>query len=370
MTDKRALIIGGGIGGLTAAVALRQRGVPVLVIERDPQWSVEGVGITQQSNVVRAVAELGIVADYVDAGFGYAAVEAYAPDGALVARVPSPQLAPPWPPNIGIARPALNRVLGEAARSRGAEVRLGVTAERIADEGDQVRVRFSDGAEECFAFVVGADGLGSQVRRQFFLEAPPPRYAGQVVWRYNLPRPADMDCLRTYNGPTGVGLAPMNEQTMYMFLVTVEPEGKVAQEGLAAAMRSRLANCAPAIRALGDQITDDAGVVYRPLHTVLVEGTWHRGRVVLLGDAAHATTPHLGQGAGMAIEDSLVLAEEVARHADPRDAFAAYHARRAPRCGYIVENSLAICRGQQGLGEPVDMGRAAAEMFQVVAQPL
>ena len=107
MTDKRALIIGGGIGGLTAAVALRQRGVPVLVIERDPQWSVEGVGITQQSNVVRAVAELGIVADYVDAGFGYAAVEAYAPDGALVARVPSPQLAPPWPPNIGIARPAL-----------------------------------------------------------------------------------------------------------------------------------------------------------------------------------------------------------------------------------------------------------------------
>jgi 2-polyprenyl-6-methoxyphenol hydroxylase-like FAD-dependent oxidoreductase len=366
----RALVIGGGIGGLTAAIALRRRGVEVLVIERDPEWSVEGVGITQQSNVVRAVAELGIIADYVDAGFGYTAVEAYAPDGSLIARIPSPQLAPPWPPNIGIARPALNRVLGEGAQSRGAEVRLGVTADLIEDLGDCVKVRFSDGAEEDFAFVVGADGLASQVRRQIFPETPPPAYAGQVVWRYNLPRTPDMDCLRTYNGPTGVGLAPMDADTMYMFIVTVEPEGKVAQHGLAATMRARLANCAPAIRELGEQITDDAGVVYRPLHTVLVEGQWHRGRVVLLGDAAHATTPHLGQGAGMAIEDSLVLAEEVAQHDDPRQAFSAYHARRAPRCGYIVERSLAICRGQQGLGEPVDMGRAAAEMFAVVAQPI
>lgn len=364
------MIVGGGIGGLTAAIALRRQGAAVLVIERDPQWSVEGVGITQQSNVVRAVAELGIVADYVDAGFGYDRVEAYAPDGTLVASIPSPQLAPPWPPNIGIGRPALNKVLGESARRLGAEVRLGVTAEAMEDQGDAVRVRLSDGTDEEFAFVVGADGLYSQVRRHFFPEVPPPAYAGQAVWRYNLPRPADMDCLRTYNGATGVGLAPMDAATMYMFVVTVEPEGKVAQEGLAARMRAAIAGCAPAIRALGEAITEDAGVNYRPLHTVFVEGPWHRGRVVLLGDAAHATTPHLGQGAGMAIEDALVLADEVARHPDPRDAFAAYHARRSPRCRYIVERSLAIAHGQQGLGEPVDMALAAAEMFAVVAQPI
>lgn len=366
----RALIVGGGIGGLTAAIALRERGVEVLVIERDPTWSVEGVGITQQSNVVRAVAELGIVADYVDAGFGYDAVEAYAPDGSLMARIPSPQLAAPWPPNIGIARPALNRVLAQAAQRRGAEVRLGITAERIVDDGNAVTVSFSDGAEERFSFVVGADGIGSHVRRTFFPEVPEPTYAGQAVWRYNLPRPPDMDCLRTYNGSTGVGLAPMDETTMYMFVVTAEEKGRVERSGLAAAMRDRLAGCAPAIRALGDHITDDAAVVYRPLHTVFVKGAWHRGRIVLLGDAAHATTPHLGQGAGMAIEDSLVLAEEVARHAEPEEAFAAYHARRSPRCGYIVERSLAICRGQLGIGEPVDMGRAAAEMFEVTAQPI
>ncbi len=367
---QRALIIGGGIGGLTAAIALRQRGIEVLVIERDPDWSVEGVGITQQSNVVRAVAELGIIDDYLDAGFGYEAVEAYAPDGSLIARVPSPHLAPGYPANIGIARPALNRVLGDSATAHGAEIRLGVTAEAIEDRGEAVLVRFSDGREEDFAFVVGADGLGSQIRRQFFAEAPPPAYAGQAVWRYNLPRPAEMDALRTYNGTPGVGLAPISRELMYMFVVSVEPEGHVAQAGLAGEMRARIVGCAPAIRELGEGITEDSEVVYRPLHTVLVEGPWHRGRIVLLGDAAHATTPHLGQGAGMAIEDSLVLAEEVSRHDDPEAAFAAYYARRAPRCRYIVESSLAICRGQQGLGEPVDMGRAAAEMFEVVAQPV
>lgn len=367
----RALIIGGGIGGLTAAIAMRQQDIDVVVIERDPDWSVEGVGITQQSNVVRAVHQLGIIDGYIDAGFGYDAVEAYAPDGSLLARIPSPHLAAGYPANIGIARPALNRVLGDSAKARGAEVRLGLTALSLNERGDCVDVQFSDGSTDRFDLVVGADGIASQTRVSLFPEAPPPSYAGQAVWRYNLPRTPDMDALRTYNGAVGVGLAPISQDLMYMFVVTVEPGGqRLPQEGLAAAMRQRISGCAPAIRELGAQITDDSGVVYRPLHTVLVDGPWHRGRVALLGDAAHATTPHLGQGAGMAIEDALVLAEELARHGDPEAAFAAYHARRAPRCSYIVERSLAICRGQQGLGEPVDMGRAAAEMFKVVAQPI
>jgi 2-polyprenyl-6-methoxyphenol hydroxylase-like FAD-dependent oxidoreductase len=135
-------------------------------------------------------------------------------------------------------------------------------------------------------------------------------------------------------------------------------------------MRSKTAHCAPAIRELTEQITDDEGVVYRPLETVLVEGPWHRGRVVLLGDAVHAATPHLGQGAGMAIEDAIVLAEEVGRHATPEAAFAAYRDRRIERCRYIVAESLAICRGQLGQGPMVDNAKATAAMFEVTAQPI
>jgi 2-polyprenyl-6-methoxyphenol hydroxylase-like FAD-dependent oxidoreductase len=103
---------------------------------------------------------------------------------------------------------------------------------------------------------------------------------------------------------------------------------------------------------------------------MLVTGPWHRGRVVLLGDAVHATTPHLGQGAGMAIEDSVVLAEEIARADTPQAAFAAFRARRFERCRYIVEQSLAICHGQIGKGPPVDNAQATAEMFAVVSQPI
>jgi len=92
--------------------------------------------------------------------------------------------------------------------------------------------------------------------------------------------------------------------------------------------------------------------------------------VVLLGDAVHATTPHLGQGGGMAIEDAVVLAEELARHDQPQAGFAAYRARRFERCRYVVEKSLAICRGQLGKGPLVDNAAAGAEMNALLAQPI
>jgi 2-polyprenyl-6-methoxyphenol hydroxylase-like FAD-dependent oxidoreductase len=156
-----------------------------------------------------------------------------------------------------------------------------------------------------------------------------------------------------------------------MYVTTPEPDNpRYETAGIAAAMRAKLANCSPAIRALADQITDDHGVVYRPLEAMIVTGAWHKGRVVLLGDAVHATTPHLGQGAGMAIEDSIVLAEEIARADDPEQAFTAFRARRFDRCRFIVEKSLAICHGQIGKGPPVDNAMATQEMFAVVSQPI
>jgi 2-polyprenyl-6-methoxyphenol hydroxylase-like FAD-dependent oxidoreductase len=371
LQEIRILVLGGGIGGLTAAIALRGRGFAVTLVERDPDWSVYGVGIIQQANVVRAVAQLGVLDSYLHAGFGFDAVEIFAPDGTLVARVPSPRLAEGYPANVGIGRPALHRVLVDKARAVGTEVRLGVVADALEDRGDAVDVRLSDGAELSFDLVIGAEGIYSPTRQRLFPEAPGPQFTGQAVWRYNFPRPATLDALQVYNGPTGVGLVPMSETLMYMYVTTPEPDNpRYPLEGLAATMRSKLAHCAPAIRRLAGQIVDDAGVVYRPLEGMLLAGPWHKGRIALLGDAVHATTPHLGQGAGMAIEDSLVLAEELARHADLAAALTAYRARRFERCRYIVERSLAICHGQLGLGPPVDNARATGEMFAMTAQPI
>ncbi len=135
-------------------------------------------------------------------------------------------------------------------------------------------------------------------------------------------------------------------------------------------MRSKLAGCAPAMVELGEQITDDAGVVYKPQECVFLDGDWHKGRIVLLGDAVHATTPHLGQGAGMAIEDAVVLAEELAGAPDPETAFRAYRERRFERCRFIVTTSRALCDSQLGKGPRMEQAKATAEAFQVMARPI
>ncbi len=371
MRDLSILVIGGGIGGLTAAIALRQRGFAVHIIEKDPAWSVYGVGIIQQGNVLRAAGELGVLDQYIGGGFGFDAVEVFAPDGTKVARVPSHRLLPDRPANLGISRRTLQKVLADSAIAAGATVRLGVTATDIDNGAERAAVSFSDGSRATYDLVVGADGAYSATRAWLFPDVPPPEFTGQAVWRYNLPRPADVATLQAYNGPIGAGLVPISNDLMYLYLTTPEPDRPhYPTEGLAAQMRARTQRCAPAIRALASGIVDDSEVVYRPLDWLLLEGAWHRGRVVLLGDAAHTTTPHLGQGAGMAIEDSLVLADELAKHGDMESALGAYRARRFERCAWIVRASLSICLGQLGKGPPVDNARATFEMFNVTAQPI
>lgn len=371
MQHANILIIGGGIGGLTAAIALRRKGFDVEVIEKDPNWAVYGVGIIQQSNVVRAMDALGVLDDYLEAAFGFDFVEIYLPNGQRAARIPSPKLVEGRPANLGVSRPALHKVLGDKAIEAGARVRLGVVARTIEDDGPGVDVAFSDGTAGRYDLVVGADGIYSDTRAKLFPDAPAPEFTGQSVWRYNLPKPCDVDCLRAYEGRIGIGLVPLSAALMYIYVTTPEPSNpRFQRDELAGEMRARLAGAPEDIRQLAAQITDGEAVVYKPLECLMLEGAWHRGRVVLLGDAVHATTPHLGQGAGMAIEDSIVLADELARADAPEAAFEAYHRRRAERCGYIVRASRSICDAQLGKAPPPDYAGVTAEMFATTARPL
>ena len=369
--DLNILVVGGGIGGLTSAIALRRAGFNVAIVEKDPDWSVYGVGIIQQANVIRAMADLGIVDDYLGAGFGFDQVEIYIPTGQRVATIPATRLVPEYPANVGIGRRALHQVLGDRALAAGATIRLGVTVTKLDDDGSGVDVGFSDGTHGRYDLVIGADGLYSQMRGHVAPGALAPAFVGQGVWRYNFPRPADVTALCAYDGAIGVGLVPLSDTLMYMYVTTPEPENRrYPRAGLAAELRAKLGGQPPRIAALVDQISDDDAVVYKPLEWIMLEGPWHRGRVVLMGDAVHATTPHLGQGAGMAIEDSIVLAEELARHDDPESAFTAFRTRRIDRCRYIVEQSKAISFGQTGQGPRVDQGKVTHEMFEMTAKPI
>lgn len=372
MDSLKILIIGGGIGGLTSAIALSRKGFSVEVIERDPEWSVYGVGIIQQGNVVRAMTELGLIDDYISAGFGFDHVQVFLPTGQCVATIPTPRLVDGYPGNVGIGRRALHKVLGDRTLEAGASVRLGITATALDDDGDGVSATFSDGSTGRYDMVIGADGLYSQTRTMIFPDAPVPEFTGQSVWRYNFKRTPDVTGLQAYEGQTGIGLVPLSDSLMYMYVTTPEPGNPwYPLEGLAQAMRTKLAGVpSPAIQALVDQITEDSEVVYKPLEWMFLQGAWHKGRVVLLGDAVHATTPHLGQGAGMAIEDALVLADELVKASDLPAAFTAYRERRFERCRYIVESSRAICFGQIGKGPLIDNAAATREMFMKVAEPI
>jgi 2-polyprenyl-6-methoxyphenol hydroxylase-like FAD-dependent oxidoreductase len=339
----RVLVVGGGIGGLSTAIALRQRDVDVDVVEINPKWDVYGVGIIQPGNAIRALDALGLAEQAVAQGFAMKGSRFHDKDGNVLGEVPALDLlGPKYPPMNGITRPTLHAIFQDAVKASGADIRLGVTVDSVDENG---AVAFSDGRSGEYDLVVGADGIQSHVRSLVFPDAPEPQYTGQIVWRYNVPRPAGLETLDMFVGSNGkAGFVPLSGDLMYILYIEAVPadEVRMPEDRLAEIFRERLAEFGGAVAEVRDRhITDSAKVVVRPVESLLVPKPWHRGRVVLLGDAAHATSPHVGQGGAMAIEDALVLAEEVT-NGDVDVALERYVERRYPRCREIWEISRQI----------------------------
>jgi 2-polyprenyl-6-methoxyphenol hydroxylase-like FAD-dependent oxidoreductase len=339
----RVLVVGGGIGGLSAAIALRQKGVDVDVVEINPNWDVYGVGIIQPGNAIRALDSLGLAEQAVAQGFAMKGSRFHDKDGNVLGEVPALDLlGPKYPPMNGITRPTLHSIFQDAVKASGADVRLGVTVDRVDEDGAVV---FSDGRSGKYDLVVGADGIHSHVRRLVFAGAPEPQYTGQIVWRYNVPRPEGLETLDMFVGSNGkAGFVPLAGDMMYILYIEAVPaeDARLPDDRLAEIFRERLDEFGGPVAEVRDaHITDSSKVVVRPVESLLVPKPWHRGRVVLLGDAAHATSPHVGQGGAMAIEDALVLAEEVTS-GDVDAALDRYVERRYPRCREIWEISRQI----------------------------
>ncbi|WP_249674288.1 FAD-dependent oxidoreductase [Pseudomonas abieticivorans] len=370
---NKVLIVGGGIGGLCAAIALRRQGVAVDLVEIKSDWTVYGVGIIQQSNVVREMANLGVLDRYLDAAYAFEDVGIYNLEGQPLARIPGQRLAgPQYPANVGISRLALHKVLSGAAIEQGAQVRLGLSVEAFEQDAHGVDVTFTDGSQGRYGLLVGADGVYSKIRGMLFGDRYKPRFTGQSVWRYNFKRDPSIDHLASFVGAEGnAGLVPLSEDLMYLFSTSHEPQNPWFEPGqLAELMRERLRNIGGLIGELREQITDPSQVVYKPMEVLFVDEPWFKGRVLLIGDAAHATTPHLGQGAGMAIEDALVLSLELAGTGDMQAKLQRFMARRFERCKFISEKSILAGDREMARDQSFDRIGLTKQMLALTAEPI
>lgn len=344
---KKVLIIGGGVAGFSTAIAMHQRNIDVEIVELHKTWRVYHVGIIVQSNFVRALAELGVGKEAVESGYAYRGWRFLNnEDGSEIARDEGVSTAgSEFPADLGLARPALHDVLYKRVTDLGVPLRQGVTFKTITDNGDSVAVEFTDGTSGTYDLVVGADGAYSKVRDLLFGDQHKPKFTGQGVWRYNLPRPKDLEWAEAYiSDPTmSIGTVPLTEETMYIFITVAEPGNPFfPPETLDVEMRKRLEGRGAVVEKFAENITDPKLVVYRPLEACVLPSPWYEGRVVLVGDAAHSATPHLGQGAAMAIEDSIVLADEYDGDGALAGRLAKFMERRFERARYIAASSIQL----------------------------
>jgi 2-polyprenyl-6-methoxyphenol hydroxylase-like FAD-dependent oxidoreductase len=344
---RSALVVGGGIAGMAAAIMLRRNGIPVDLIDIDPEWRVYGAGITITGPTLRAFQALGILERVMDDAHTADGVQVCGVDGAPLTVIPTPApVGSNVPGSGGIMRPTLHKILSGDVLERGTNVRLGITVDAIVHEADGERVTFSDGTTGDYDVVIGADGLSSRVRTLLFPGAQAPQFTGQACWRLMTTRHPAIDRRHYYlGGPVKAGLNPVSRDAMYMFVLENVPEQAwVDPATFPERLRELLRAYGGVLAEVRARLDANSAIVYRPLATVLLPAPWFVGRTVIIGDAAHATTPQLASGAGMAVEDGLVLAEELHRAQTVEEGLRHFMSRRYDRCRLVVENSIQLGR--------------------------
>lgn len=345
-TVKKAPIIGGGIGGLAAAVALRQQGIEAVVCERAPELKEVGAGITLWTNAVRALRKLGL-------GDALAAVstpldrsEIRSWNGKLLAQTGLGALGKTLAaPSVGIHRADLHALLQRALPADA--VRLGKSCTSFGQEADGGTAHFEDGSQETGDVLIGADGLNSTIRRQL-RGFEPFRYAGHTAWRgiahfEHAAMPLGLTSLSLGRG-SQFGLLPIGGGRTYWFGTWQTPAGGRDGPG------GRRADMLPVFHDWHAPIPE---LIHATLEGAILRNDifdrepiagWGVGRVTLLGDAAHPTTPHLGQGACQGLEDAVVLAHCLASGSAPAAALRDYEDRRRERTAAIINLSRKMGR--------------------------
>ena len=347
------LIAGAGIAGCAAAIALARDGHHVRVVEKQREWRFLSSGIFVYSNGLESLHDLGVLDAILEAGFAIpGGRNAYFDHrGTPIINVTYPEGQTPGVPGIlGIKRAGLHRVLATEMAALGVQVELGTTVEAIETGGHGADVRLSDGRRATFDLVIGADGIRSAMRPMIGIGVEP-RHTGFGVWRAVHDRPPELVEKIMLMGPgKRFGIMPISDDKLYTFGTVAEPKDRRFDPAeWPQTMRARFAEFDGPARPFLDDTGPHSEVFYTAVEEVALPLPWHRGRVLLIGDAAHASTPFMGQGGAMAMEDGVVLARLLAVTDDIDAALTRFGQLRAPVCTFVQDVSRAV--GEAGARE-------------------
>ena len=334
------LVVGGGMAGLTTAAALHRHGFTVALVERRETWQAVGAGFLIHANGMRMLAALGLASGVEIAGAVVSRWQFCDEQGEVLSDT---DLAALWGhagPCVGIERTKLQvALLPGVAQVR---CRLGTEVMSLVQANASVSVGFADGSRGDFDLVVGADGIRSTVRT-LALTNTAPSYLGAMNWRSVAQiRPAGLTAFQINLGDGCVfGLVPLGAGRTYAFAYVAQPYFRDPVEGRLARLRQRFSTFGPRVAAYLAALERDDEVICSAMEWMEL-GQLYAGRVVLVGDAAHASSPMMGQGGCMAMEDACVLAEELRAGATVEDALASYVRRRKPRVEWVQRQSMML----------------------------
>ncbi|MFF8952834.1 FAD-dependent monooxygenase [Streptomyces sp. NPDC014940] len=337
--ERSAIVVGGGIGGLAAGAALARGGWRVRVLERAARFGEVGAGLSLWPNALRALDALGVGDQVREQALVETQAGIRTKSGRWLSRTDTRELARRFGPVVMIHRARLFDIL-RAALPAGA-LCADTRVVGVGLRNRWVEVEHGDGVSRA-DLLIGADGIGSTVRRSLWPQAPAPRYAGYTAWRFvvdtgeRLPAGGE-----SWGRGERVGIAPLTDGRTYVFCVANAPEGQRGPGGELAELRRRFGRWHdPVPRLLAG--VEESAVMRHDIYSLPPLASFVTGRAALLGDAAHAMTPNLGQGANQALEDAVTLAALLDAHPDVESALAAYDECRRPRTRMIARRSERI----------------------------
>ena len=339
---EKVLIVGGGIAGLTLARALRRQRFRVELVERSTTWRAEGGGIMVHANGIRMLRSLDLDAAVERAGTRVRLWRFCDQAGETLCENDLEALWGDVGPCIGIERTRLQQAL--VAGIDDMPCRLGTSISSLTQRDGHVSVVFTDGSSGTYDLVVGADGISSTVRT-LKLSTTLPVYTGAMAWRSVAPiRPRGLASLQFLLGEGRFfGLCPVGDGRTYGFGNITEPRTHEPMAGRLDRLRDHFADFGAIVQDYLAALARDEEIHCAPIDWIALE-KWHCGRVVLIGDAAHASLPMMGQGGCMAMEDACVLAESLRREATLAKAIDSYVARRRPRVSWVHQESDAAAQ--------------------------